>query len=286
MYRRRKKNSKKKYIIAISIFVVMIFAIIVNLNPNRNLTFVEKYFKDGILYVEKIIKYPFNYISELNEKRQEKKEMYNEYSKLKEQIESYESLLCEKEELEKQLSDLKKLMDINSNLNGYETINATVINRSIDYFSQVITIDKGSNSGILVDMPVTVGNGLIGKITQTTNLTSTVQLLTHENPKEKLSIKIKLKDKYVYGLLVGYNKENKTYKIEGISENDDIEIGSYVTTTGLGNNFPSGILIGKVKGVTTDNFDLTKIVEVETEVDFDDLTYVKVLKRNDLWLLV
>ncbi len=282
MYRRRKKNSKKKYIIAISIFVVMIFAIIVNLNPNRNLTFVEKYFKDGILYVEKIIKYPFNYISELNEKRQEKKEMYNEYSKLKEQIESYESLLCEKEELEKQLSDLKKLMDINSNLNGYETINATVINRSIDYFSQVITIDKGSNSGILVDMPVTVGNGLIGKITQTTNLTSTVQLLTHENPKEKLSIKIKLKDKYVYGLLVGYNKENKTYKIEGISENDDIEIGSYVTTTGLGNNFPSGILIGKVKGVTTDNFDLTKIVEVETEVDFDDLTYVKVLKRNDL----
>ena len=93
----------------------------------------------------------------------------------------------------------------------------------------------------------------------------------------------KLEDKYVYGLLVGYNKDNQTYKIEGISENDDIEINSYVTTTGLGNNFPSGILIGKVSGVTTDSFDLTKIVEVKSDVDFNDLVYVRVLKRNDLW---
>ena len=283
MYRKRKNNSKKKYIIAISIFVVIIFAIVVNLNPNRNLTFVEKAFKDGVLFVEKIIKYPFNYLNDVNNKRKEKKEMYNEYSRLKEQMESFDSLISEKQELEKQLSDLKKLMDINSNLNGYIPINATVINRNIDYFSQELTIDKGSNDGILEGMSVTVNSGLIGKIVKTTNFTSTVRLLTYENPPEKLSVKIKLEDKYVYGLLVGYNKDNQTYKIEGISENDDIEINSYVTTTGLGNNFPSGILIGKVSGVTTDSFDLTKIVEVKSDVDFNDLVYVRVLKRNDLW---
>lgn len=283
MYRKRKNNSKKKYIIAISIFVVIIFAIVVNLNPNRNLTFVEKAFKDGVLFVEKIIKYPFNYLNDVNNKRKEKKEMYNEYSRLKEQVESFDSLISEKQELEKQLSDLKKLMDINSNLNGYIPINATVINRNIDYFSQELTIDKGSNDGILEGMSVTVNSGLIGKIVKTTNFTSTVRLLTYENPPEKLSVKIKLEDKYVYGLLVGYNKDNQTYKIEGISENDDIEINSYVTTTGLGNNFPSGIFIGKVSGVTTDSFDLTKIVEVKSDVDFNDLVYVRVLKRNDLW---
>lgn len=282
MYRKRKNNSKKKYIIAISIFVVIIFAIVVNLNPNRNLTFVEKAFKDSVLFVEKIIKYPFNYLNDVNNKRKEKKEMYNEYSRLKEQIESFDSLISEKQELEKQLSDLKKLMDINSNLNGYIPINATVINRNIDYFSQELTIDKGSNDGILEGMSVTVNSGLIGKIVKTTNFTSTVRLLTYENPPEKLSVKIKLEDKYVYGLLVGYNKDNQTYKIEGISENDDIEINSYVTTTGLGNNFPSGIFIGKVSGVTTDSFDLTKIVEVKSDVDFNDLVYVRVLKRNDL----
>lgn len=282
MYRKRKNNSKKKYIIAISIFVVIIFAIVVNLNPNRNLTFVEKAFKDSVLFVEKIIKYPFNYLNDVNNKRKEKKEMYNEYSRLKEQVESFDSLISEKQELEKQLSDLKKLMDINSNLNGYIPINATVINRNIDYFSQELTIDKGSNDGILEGMSVTVNSGLIGKIVKTTNFTSTVRLLTYENPPEKLSVKIKLEDKYVYGLLVGYNKDNQTYKIEGISENDDIEINSYVTTTGLGNNFPSGILIGKVSGVTTDSFDLTKIVEVKSDVDFNDLVYVRVLKRNDL----
>ena len=55
---------------------------------------------------------------------------------------------------------------------------------------------------------------------------------------------------------------------------------SLVTTTGMGDIFPSGIVIGKVKKVRTDNFDLAKTVDVVGSADFDDLTYVTVLKRK------
>ena len=55
--------------------------------------------------------------------------------------------------------------------------------------------------------------------------------------------------------------------------------GADVVTTGMGTVFPSGLMIGKVKKVTTDNFDLSKVVQVEAAVDFDDLDYVTVLKR-------
>ena len=53
-----------------------------------------------------------------------------------------------------------------------------------------------------------------------------------------------------------------------------------MVTTGMGDMFPSGIQVGKVTKVTTDNFDLSKVVEVEASVDFDDIDYVTVLKRE------
>ena len=47
----------------------------------------------------------------------------------------------------------------------------------------------------------------------------------------------------------------------------------------MGDSFPSGIVVGKVKQVTTDNFDLAKTVEVTSSVDYDDLSFVTILKR-------
>ena len=48
----------------------------------------------------------------------------------------------------------------------------------------------------------------------------------------------------------------------------------------MGTIFPSGLIVGKVKEVTTDNFDLSKVVEVKSSVDFNDIDYVTVLKRK------
>ena len=63
-------------------------------------------------------------------------------------------------------------------------------------------------------------------------------------------------------------------------ESDEIKEGAIVTTTGLSDIFPSGILVGNVKVVTSDNYDLTKIVEVTPSVDFNDISVVTVLDRG------
>ena len=54
-----------------------------------------------------------------------------------------------------------------------------------------------------------------------------------------------------------------------------------VYTSGLGGVFPSGILIGKVSEITTDVYDLAKIIKVKPSANFEDINYVTVLKRND-----
>ena len=177
---------------------------------------------------------------------------------------------------------LKKIVDINNTLSEKSYLNATVINRNLEFFSNTLTIDKGSNNGILDGLAVTFNGSLIGKITKVSNFNSVVKLITVEDSNNKISVKINNNDNYIYGLISGY--KDGCLLISGIDTNEEIIDESIVTTTGLGGVFPSGILVGKVVGVTKDNFDLATTVLVKSEIDFNDINFVTVLKRVEEWI--
>ena len=71
-------------------------------------------------------------------------------------------------------------------------------------------------------------------------------------------------------------------EVEGISNTEEVNVGDYVYTSGLGGVFPSGILIGTVESITTDEYDLAKIINVKPSADFNDINYVAILKRKDI----
>ena len=83
------------------------------------------------------------------------------------------------------------------------------------------------------------------------------------------------------GLINGYNYDDGLLSVEGISNTETVAIGDLVYTSGLGGVFPSGILIGKVENITTDVYDLSKLIKVKPSAKFNDINYVTVLKRND-----
>lgn len=182
-------------------------------------------------------------------------------------------------ELQKEINDLKETLKLNSLKSEYDYINATVVNRNIGYWYNNLTIDKGLKNGIDNGDAVITHDGLIGKTIQCSNFSCTVKLLTSDND-NKISIKINNEDKYYYGLLVGYDSIKDVYKIEGVSDINDIKEGLDVTTTGLTDYFPSGILIGNVSSIIKDEYDLTAIIEVTPSVDFNDINIVTVLKRK------
>ena len=59
-----------------------------------------------------------------------------------------------------------------------------------------------------------------------------------------------------------------------------IKEGDMVTTTGLTDYFPSGILIGYVSKIVKDEYDLNSIIEVKPSVSFNDVSIVTVLNRK------
>ena len=280
----RKKGIEKKYMILVSTVVVVILLgfITTIVRSNRNLTGVEKSIKDSVLFVNKIVYSPIKFIKNKTKEYNEKKDLYRKYQALEKKVKETDLINAERLELKKELNEMKKLLELNSTLGESSYLNATVVNRNLGYWYNTVTIDKGSKNGVKKDMAVIVNEGLIGKVIKTTNFNSTVKLITSDDANNKISVKIQIgKNDYVYGLLSGYNEKKQVFTIEGISSNKKIPEDSIVTTTGLGDIFPSGIVIGKVTGSKTDNFDLARTVDVKGSADFDDITYVTVLKRKD-----
>lgn len=243
-----KKNIK--YILILVVAVALVF--LSTLLLDHKYSFLEKVIKDAGLFFNDILAITIS---------SDENQTCNNYNK----------------ELENQINELKKVVDINNTLNEYELINAVVISHDPGYWYDKVIVNKGSSSDIKEGMAVINNRGLIGKVINVSNFNSTVELLTSENI-GKISIKIENNNDYIYGLISQYNLEKNLYLVDGISNN--IEIGSKVTTTGYGDIFPAGILVGEVVNSKNDNYDLAKTLEVKPSVDFNNLNIVSIVKRN------
>lgn len=277
-----KKRFDKRYLLILIVVAIALVLVVLaaSLNEDRDLNPVEKVAKDIGTVVLKVVSAPFNFLQDKIDETIEKNNLYEKYKELQNKEEQVDSVIAQNENLQNEVDKLKETLELNTILSDKVFLNATVVSRNIGYWYDEITIDKGSKNGIEKGMAVVTSKGLIGQITKVSNYSSTVKLLSNENMSDKISVKIKVGDDYVYGLISMYDSKTNTYTVEGISENVDIEKGADVVTTGMGTVFPSGLMVGTAQKVTTDNFDLSKVVEVKASVNFDDLDYVTVLKRK------
>lgn len=280
MYNKKRFDKRYLLILIVVVIALVLTLLAASLKEDRDLNPVEKVAKDIGTVVLKVVSAPFNFVQDKIDEAIEKNNLYEKYKELKNKEEQVDSVIAQNENLQNEINKLKETLELNTILSDKVFLNATVVSRNIGYWYDEITIDKGSKNGIEKGMAVVTSKGLIGQITKVSNYSSTVKLLSNENMSDKISVKIKVGDDYVYGLISMYDSKTNTYTVEGISENVDIEKGADVVTTGMGTVFPSGLMVGTAQKVTTDNFDLSKVVEVKASVDFDDLDYVTVLKRK------
>lgn len=278
----KKKKLEFRYIIlAILLLITIVLGgVFFALRDGRNTLILEGVIKDVGNMILKVLETPTNWIRDVVDKEKEKNYIYRTYKDMQEQYEFLSTLESELSEAKKELADLESLLELNATLSEKTYTNATVLSRDIGYWYNTLTIDRGSHDSIEVGQAVVTSEGLLGYISSTSMFTSTVKLLTSGDENDKVSVKLEVGDSFVYGLLTTYDNDTNMFKIEGISENTGIPKDAKVTTTGLGNQFPSGILIGTVSDVNLDHFELAKTVYVKPAVNFNNTNYVTVLKRK------
>lgn len=180
--------------------------------------------------------------------------------------------------LKNEINLLKELTSIKTVLSDFEYINATIIERNRNYWFNTIKIDKGTDDGITQDMAVVDNNGLIGRISKVYKNMSEIKLITTSDVNNKTSVVIQNENEKIYGIINGYN--DSYLEVTITSSNVNIKDNLAVLTTGMGGIYPSGILIGKTKGIKKSKYDVGLTVLVETVSDFNDLRYVSVLRRE------
>ncbi len=281
MMNRKRKKVKNKHIYAIIIIIAVIGILAYTFNTNKKLNILESFTKDGFITIERVLYKPFKNFSTMINDFTKLKNVQKENKILKSNIEKIEAIEAENIELKKEIEKLKSELNIEHVLSDYDYLNATVISRNALYWYNYLTIDKGSHSGIKEGMVVMNSTGLIGKIENVSTFSSDVKLITTNDTNNKISVTITNGNNKITGLINGYDYDNVLLNVEGISNTETVEIGDLVYTSGLGGVFPSGILIGRVENITTDVYDLSKIIKVKPSAHFEDINYVTILKRKD-----
>ena len=284
---KKKQTNPKHLIISLIVLIFIIIAVFsITLKKDRELNKVESLIKDTTISISKIITIPFRFIIDKIDDYKLLVNIRKKYKELLPEVSRIDSLKTENIELRRELESLKKELSIDYTLNEYSYLNATVIYRNVSTWYNTITVDKGTYNGVKEDMVVVNSQGLIGKVVSTTTFTSDIRLITTKETDNKISITISNGENKTNGLIKNYNYKTKYLEVEGVSNTETVRVGDYVYTSGLGEIFPSGILIGTVSDISTDEYDLAKIIDVTPIADFDDINFVAILKRKEAneWL--
>ncbi len=184
---------------------------------------------------------------------------------------AFQEEIVELREVEHDYDRIAALLDYTRSRQNEEYLVADVIGRDISAFTRVIYLNRGARDGLTAGMPVVTEKGLLGRITQVSATASQVLLIT--DPVS--AVNARLLNSRAEGSVLG--QTGGGLRMEYIDLNASLQEGDTAVTSGLGGNFPEGIIIGQVTSIRQFEFELYQTAEVRSLNDFERLETVLVI---------
>lgn len=147
---------------------------------------------------------------------------------------------------------------------SFTLISAHVIGRPITNWWNTIEVDKGTADGLLSDMPVLTADGLVGKVIQIAEHAATVLLITDENCKVAATVEGTKEQGIVRVEVRGERTATNLQPrmtLNFVSKYASLQPGQKVFTSGAGNVYPAGVLIGHVVEFKSRELDGQAVIE-------------------------
>ena len=143
-------------------------------------------------------------------------------------------------------------------------------------FGTTVELDRGASSGILRNMPVVTGQGLIGKVVEVSDSRSIVSLVSSGS----FSIGFSVIGTSAVGLARGTGSDS-SIRGSNIDSRKGVEVGQIAVTSGLaGSPFPPNLPIGTLTSVRSNDAALESTVDIALFASLNDLVYADVV----LWV--
>lgn len=138
---------------------------------------------------------------------------------------------------------LKGLLDLKEK-GTYETVPARVIARDPSVWFNTVTINRGTSSGVAVNMPVVSATGIVGRVITVSPWSSQVMLVTDEKAGAGAVVG-QLGQSGALGSVRG-RPDLGLVEMRYVSGLEKVEVGDYVVTTGQDGIYPPGLNVGEV----------------------------------------
>ena len=167
----------------------------------------------------------------------------------------------------------QKLLQFREKISS-NVISAEVIGQDPTSWFKSLTINKGEKDGIRRGMAVISPEGVVGQILKTAPYHSIVLLITDYNSAIDSIVQRTRAKAIVEGK--GENRCQLKYLLRA----EDVIVGDIVVTSGLGGNFPKGLMIGDIKKVDKKGHGTFQYAELIPNVDLTKLEEVLVITES------
>jgi rod shape-determining protein MreC len=155
--------------------------------------------------------------------------------------------------------------------NSSSMIGAEVIGQDPSSWFKSVTINKGERDGVKKGMAVISPAGVIGQILKTAPHYATVLLLTDYNSAVDSIVQRTRAKTIVEG------KGENRCQLKYLRRAEEVAVGDVVVTSGLGGNFPKGLMVGEIKKVDKKGYGVFQYAELVPSVDLTQLEEVFVI---------
>ena len=197
----------------------------------------------------------------------------NEIEKLKEENAKLRNELLQRKSADAELEQLKSVLDLAGRA-GYKVLASRVISQGASTsFSQSITIDAGSTSGVRQNMTVVSGEGLVGVVKESYLNSALVMLAT--DPDFKVGVRIAGTQQI--GILSG--RGSKRAELQLLDNQQIVKVGDVLLARGSTNNRPfvPGIPVGVISAVDNTAGSIAQTATVMLYPNFSALGVVSVV---------
>ncbi|MFH1847398.1 MAG: rod shape-determining protein MreC [Candidatus Omnitrophota bacterium] len=221
---------------------------------------IKKISRAIILFPAKIVSNTAHIFSDKRGLIKENKLLRKDIMDLSLEVEHYKELDSENKRLRFLLALKEKMW--------FDTICAQVIAGGPNNWEGTLIIDKGYVNGVKSDSAVCSARGLVGKISELSETTSSVMLVTHPGFKTGGM----LRDSRINGIVAGTG--DNMVKMMYLPMDTKVKNGDIVVTSNYSRIFPKGIIIGKVVAVGRSTTGLYKYAIIKPASDLFKLEEV------------
>ncbi|MFM2144983.1 MAG: hypothetical protein RI899_771 [Actinomycetota bacterium] len=197
----------------------------------------------------------------------------SEIEKLKADNAKLRNQLLQRKSADAELDQLKSVLDLAGRA-GYKVLAARVISQGASTsFSQTVTIDAGTSSGVRPNMTVVSGEGLIGVVKESYSNSALIMLAT--DPDFKVGVRIAGTQQI--GILSG--RGSKRAELQLLDNQQVVKVGDVLLARGSTNNRPfvPGIPVGVISAVDNTAGLIAQTATVMLYPNFSALSVVSVV---------